>query len=397
MSCRETSGNSAVTSLAKFVTGAGEQTVSRVFHRVRRDAYSTLGADGLTPADAAEVSAFLNDAAVVARTHPTIRDSRRASLLSRFSSALDDVRAGRGPNRATFLAWTELHAAVTAEPDSAPIVDADPTIGTTADGLTISLGDVQAAWRAAETASLGLQGRSRYQDLTFTQREIAQAVAASVTSEVDRARRLQAAYDATDAGFDVLQSAPEANPAHAGHGPWAERVRAAREARGASNPIQMTRDRARELGIDGARRERDAALVEARAAQGTTDAQPATSRFQRAQRVWLYAVAELPDISPVTGQDLQSSGPWASVSSTARVPREDIWRAIELVAMDLDRARVRIGRLGETDVARRAVSRAEARQAVLDAEGHGLIDPVNRRYAEAIRLRRSMPSRAGLR
>lgn len=400
MSCRETHGNSAATSLAKFVSGADEQTVSRLFHQLRREAGDTLGDQATQPADPAAVSTFIAAGMLTAATDPRIRDSRRESLRRRFEAALVDVAEGRGPNKATFQAWTSLDGALADLPDQLSIDDRaiDPTIGTTADGLTISLGDVLAAHRRAEEARLD---RNRATSPYVNLREHDQDTTPDALAE--RARRLEAAYDATDAGFLRLSGLPESDPTHPDHEPWRARHRAAIEARGTTNRVLALREQAEQIGPDAARAARETALSAVRDAEDAYKAQPSdTARIayenagrelSKAQRIYLYAITDQ-QIRDTIGQDMRSATLWSMLADTGTARRVDRWRAAELACADRDTAEVTIGRITTSEANRRAHIRAEARQALLDSEGHGGIDPINRRFADAVRLRRGDPRTA---
>jgi hypothetical protein len=404
MSCRETHGNSAVTSLAKFLTGADEQTVSRVFHQVRRDAVTAFADHATDPAPQDAVAALLTNALIVAETDPRIRDSRRTSLTARLHAALADNANGAGPNQATFHSWTTLQNAILNAPaelrePAAPEVD--PTIGTTAEGLTISLGDVMAARRAADESfskASAYVGAVTHREATYGRRQLNGAMSYEAVRLRERADKLEAAYDATDAGFALLNQSPESDPNHHGHGAWNRRVRQAREARGTRNPIVAAHAAAAALGEPAARSAREQALTAAKASESAWKADRTARNsialerdakvFHKAQRLWLYSVAADPDVAAASKSDLLSPASWSAVRSGSNVVRTDRWRALEVLSADMDKAEARIGRISDTEVARRSVARAEARQQVLDSEGHGDIDPVNRRFAEAVRIRR---------
>jgi hypothetical protein len=408
MSCRETHGNSAVTSLAKFLTGADETTVSRVFHRVRREGMDAFGEQATTPADQVAVTDLLS-AALDSATHDSrIRDSRRPSLKARLESAIADARAGVLPNKATFHAWTELHDQVKAEPETASVQqEPDPTIGITTDGLTISLGDVSALRRTVNEAFMrtsSAPGARSYRDATYTGRRLNAAMALDVTSLLDRAERMEAAYDATDAGFALLSKSAESDSAHPGHREWVQRMDRARVSRTQPNPVVTLRALAELTTPSNAQHARDTALASAREAETQYQQTPsserksrlemATREYRQAQRLWLYTIASDPHVHSAAQADPMAAGTWRSVTGTPSVSRADQWRAIELLNADRDRAEARIGRITDLETARRAVTRAQARQEILDAEGADEVDPVNRRFAESVRLRRRQRARA---
>lgn len=402
MSCRETHGNSATTSLAKFITGAEEKTVSQVFHKVRRDAVERLGENAHKSAEAVAVDQFLQDSLVQAQTDDRIRESRRQSLVSRFESARVDAANGKLPSNATFAAWKELvHSIGEHSPELLSADGTDETIGVTEDGITISLGDVQAAMRRAEAAENNIFSQKMMRSAVVNGRRVDNNGYQDAEALKERALRLQAAYDATEAGYKVLLSSEAANPKHAGHSEWLERKTVADTNRSTPTVITLTRQAAQALGMENSERTRNAALDKARAADAAfkENANPKTRaaldsakhEFQQAQRIWLYSLAESHDaFTRIEHSDLRTPVLWASVAEQTLPTgeRSQAWRVIELLAADRDKAEVRVGRITDIEAARRATSRAEARQTILDAEGAGEIDPVNRRFAESMRLRR---------
>lgn len=403
MSCRETHGNSATTSLAKFLTGAEEKTVSQVFHKVRRDAVDRLGDSAHKSADIAEVDLFLQNALVHAQSDERIRESRRQSLIARFEAARADAANGKLPSKATFAAWQDLIPTIEANADLISPESVDETIGVTEDGITISLGDVQAAMRRAEAAANNIFSQKMMRSAVVNGRRADHNGYQDAETLADRARRLQGAYDATDAGYKVLLESDAANPSHPDHAAWLERRKAAEENRATPSLITLTRRAAQTLGESNAEATRKAALESARKADaefkanpsGTTKAnlEKAKTEFQQAQRIWLYSLAEKHDVfSHIAHSDLRTPVLWQSASDISRPfgERNLAWSVVELLAADRDKAEVRVGRITEVEAARRATSRAEARQSILDAEGLGEIDPVNRRFAESMRLRRSV-------
>lgn len=403
MSCRETHGNSATTSLAKFLTGAEEKTVSQVFHKVRRDAVDRLGDNAHNSAEYPLVDQFLQDSLVQAQTDERIRESRRESLISRFESARVDAANGKLPSNATFSAWKELvHSIEENSPELLANDGTDETIGVTEDGITISLGDVQAAKRRAEAAENNIFSQKMMRSAVSNGRRVDNDGYQDADALKDRALRLQAAYDATEAGYKVLLSSEAANPKHAEHNAWLERKTAADSNRATPTAITLTRQAAQALGVEKSEKIRNAALEKAREADAAfkENSNPKTRaaldsakhEFQQAQRIWLYSLAESHDaFTHVAHSDLRTPVLWASVGEQYGFngERSKSWRVIELLAADRDKAEVRVGRITDIEAARRATSRAEARQTILDSEGAGEIDPVNRRFAESIRLRRS--------
>lgn len=402
MSCRETSGNSATTSLVKFITGASEKLVSHEFHRLRREGKEgDRQSTGDMPADANEVTAFLSKLRLTAQNDSRIKESRRMSLQHRIDQALVDAESGRGPNQATFYAWTNLQDAVESNNDFIDSSDDAPVAGRTPEGLEISLGDVQAAWRMAQQEhealqSRGLPGRAMYSDQRYARkvREI------STLELRARAERLQAAFDATDVGYDLLQKDAASSSDHPNHVIWSQRVALAQSNRERVSAVAQARDEASSISFQSSRDNREAAFARVKhyerlIAAGKQDAanseklQQARKSAQHAQRVYLYKVAQEASVtSTAQSKKLSSPSEWAELPSLEATDRFDIWRSAELIAADMDRARVRVGRIPNEEATRRELMRARARQAILDSEGQGVIDPVNKRFAAAENERR---------
>lgn len=404
MSCRETHGNSATTSLAKFLSGAEEKTVSQVFHKVRRDAVERLGDEAHKNAALEEVEQFLQASLIQAQSDERIRESRRASLLTRFEAARVDAVNGRLPSKATFSAWQDLLPTIEENSNELGLQESvDETIGTTEDGITISIGDVQAAQRRAEAAASNVFSQRMIRSAVANGRRVDNNGYQDADALMDRAKRLQSAYDATDAGYQVLISSDASKSGHAGHQAWKQRKADADITRSTPTLITLTRQAAQTLGFDSATQTRTVALSNAQKADEAFQANPngqtranldvAKKEFQKAQRIWLYAIAEKHDVFTHFGEsDLRTPVLWQTATQPHRPfgDRNQAWRSIELLAADRDKAEVRVGRITDVEAARRATSRAEARQSVLDLEGLGEIDPVNRRFAESMRLRRGV-------
>lgn len=106
MSCRDTFGNSAVTSIALFTGKADEKGVQKLFHAVRREGVKVEAADPT----AEEVTQFLERQHFNVRHDERLKD-RRASILKRLDSALDQARRGEKlPDGAMFHAWRHVQA-----------------------------------------------------------------------------------------------------------------------------------------------------------------------------------------------------------------------------------------------------------------------------------------------
>ncbi len=111
MSCRRSSGNSAVTSYARFHSGADERTVSREFHALGREEREKLGGkDALTPANQQQVMEFLGDLRDRIRADGNLTDRNRVKLLERVDAAYKGAESGDDlPNRNIFAAWQRLN------------------------------------------------------------------------------------------------------------------------------------------------------------------------------------------------------------------------------------------------------------------------------------------------
>lgn len=406
MSCRETSGNSATTSLVKFLTGAPEKLVSHEFHRLRREGKSgDLEATGEQPASGTEVSAFLEKLRVAAANDSRIKESRRASLTSRIDQALDDVANGRGPNQATFYAWQNLESAVTSNVDFVDNAEDDSLVGVTPEGLEISQGDVEAARRMAAQDQEKLGYRVAYGYPTAENKYLRKSAQISTMELWAKAERLEAAFDATDTGYEILMSDERSNPEHAGHTEWKLRRERADKIREQSSAIVIARNQAKEstlLSLEDRRVEafRKVRHYEKLLSDGKQNSanrlklQESRKEAQLAQRTYLYKVAEDASvISIAQSKNLTSPSEWDALPAVQNVNRFDVWRSAELIAADLDRARVRVGRIPQEEAARRELIRAQARQAILDSEGQGTIDPVNKKFAATLQQRRAINAR----
>ncbi len=405
MSCRETSGNSATTSLIKFLTGAPEKLVSHEFHNLRRDAKETpLVESPDEKASAESVKHFLNGLRTLASNDARVKESRRASLLSRIDAALDDAENGRGPNQATFYAWTRLEATVDASKNNYESEDdISDMVGYTPEGVEISLGDVQAARRMAEGAQLKADSRSELSRVsdTYNQKYARKEAVEYFTQMQDKAQRLEAAFDATDVGYKLLMDDERRSESHPEHSLWSRRVARADTNRATRNAVAEAWNQASELATDEILDRRLSAWNKIRHYEGlVADGKQSSSNAakldnarkeaQHAQRVFLYKIGQETNVKSIARSHRMSSpSEWASLPSDPAFDRFDIWRSAELIAADVDRANIRIGRITKTEAARRELMRAESRQAILDAEGKGIIDPVNKRFAESEKQKRA--------
>lgn len=366
MSCRETAGNSAVTSLSKFVTSADETQVASIFHRLRREGIDTLADDANTPADPDAVRAFLAECGHLARHDARVREARRQSLLDRLTAAEADLDAGNGPNKATFHAWTGLRDAI--EQETSPIPDGAVI---TNDGLLVTQDEVLSARRAYEEALKGgydpRQLMSTGSSALHPDRPLPDSNDPLTLAE--RYRRLERAYDSSDAGYTELLASTQASPDAAGHAEWRQRVQAADQARTVPSPIRSARIAAERVGLTQARAEFTAALRKARgevqSAAGPKAALDQSVReSQAAHKVFAYALISTPELAGVMNADLRSPKAWQDIASAVPgITRNEIWHAIETCMNDRDLAEARMGRITGSRITLRNRARAEARRA----------------------------------
>lgn len=108
MSCRDTPGNSAITSYARLTSTAAvsDHDVQQVFHDLKRRHRETVGH---APAETGEILGFLDHHAWRVRHDNNLTPVRKNSLLERLSRARAEVAgATRTPDLATFRAWQDL-------------------------------------------------------------------------------------------------------------------------------------------------------------------------------------------------------------------------------------------------------------------------------------------------
>lgn len=405
MSCRETSGNSATTSLIKFLTGAHEKVVSHEFHNLRREGRTNVyseSADEAAPKD--QVVAFLEKHKQIAINDSRVKESRRLSLEDRFNQAIHDLDYGRGPNKATFYAWTELEKAVESakERTNEDENDVDSQIGITPEGLEISYGDVEAARRMAQEAHQKLARKRQDERARGVPAEtgyIRKQENIYVTELQDKAERIQAAYDATDIGYSFLlqesQNRESVDPV------LQERTSKAEENRAKASMIIDARVYAEKSTIEELENLRQTAFTRVRhyeslmrngkqQSSNTIKLQEATKELKVAQRAYFYRVAKDNGLEGrASSNSLNTPSEWDSLTNpTLSQNRDDIWKSLELISSDLDRARIRVGRISQSEAERRAIKRAQARQSLLDSENRNQFDPVNRKFAETERAKR---------
>lgn len=403
MSSRETSANSAVTSLVRFLSGAEPQSIDQAFSAAVQDATLTLGDAARVSADRELVSSFFEAIRDRAGHDARVPDRRRASLLARITAAEEALDAGDGPTNAVFTAWNDLQTRFsTWDPSTSVTVirgsstDAALSDGAvmTPDGIVITVEDLVAARSAALTAAADhavytageafARGSAR-----ALERETALAAletAASVMYE-----RLQAEYDATDAGWVALHTDPAAQPGALRHRAWVSRQHAAARLRTTPSRIASSKIQAAATTKDAAlvayRAARAAAETAASAARQTPSPQALTTQAQAlkvqrtAFRTYLYTLVIDPVIAPhVTLANLSAAQSWVEMGrAVLTVPRDHLWHAAEMYAADQDTAKVRLGKLAPEEAARRSESRALCRQTILDRErSRHQADPVDR-------------------
>ena len=407
MSCRQNNGNSAATSLAKFLTDSGESLVSHIFHVARREATAKYGDEAKNPADLSQVNSFLNDSRSLARHDSRIPDARRESLIRRIDDAQEDLINGQIPSKATFTAWLELRGRL----DDAqllqvkPITNADPTVGVTTEGVAISRSEVELAKadydRLKKIVDVKKHTVPMNTHISARTRESMNMISFEVQIAGEKYRRLSDAYDATEVGYELLLNSPDANESSSGHYTWSIRKEAADKARSTDSPLVKALQEAEEIGFDEASR----LMLETRSAAKAAEAvylnektprnrdsyEKAGVQARHARRVFLYTVLEQPGLmKSIEDSDMCSPTAWAGLSGyeSKEIILNEVWAAVELHYSDLDNAEVRVGKIRDGEVVSRAYRRAEARQSLLDSQGKGAIDTINRRYNESIRRKR---------
>jgi len=413
MSCRATSGNSAATSLAKFLTRSKEDVVSHVFHEVRAEAMVMYGRSedgakaGALPADVTAVQDFIDQSRLLARHDPRVPDAWRAKLIARIDAAESELRSGENiPNKATFYAWSNLTERLESQPDDSRrgrnSVPPDPTAGVTPEGLVITASDVALAQSEYERLKEGFKNNYEMSKAktaeTYQERESRKFRALELAAARDRFERVSEAYDATDTGYAILLADPAKNRRNSGHAAWLERVARADGKRASTDPAATVRQAAATETESSAVSARYKALSDLRAAETTYRSSPsvrsrakyekAAKEYQNRQRVYLYTLLERPELTEASEADLRSPQSWSLLGGNEQVTRQDMWRALDMNAADKDTAAVRIGRISDVEAMRRSILRAEARQSVLDMEGRGEIDGINRRFAESLKRKR---------
>jgi hypothetical protein len=355
MSCRRSSGSSAVTSYARFLTGADEKTVSREFHALSRQERHKLGGpEALTPADPEHVIHFLNNLQQQVRADKNLTDRNRAKLLARIKTAHTNATTGTElPNRNIFTAWQRLndHLHEIGKARNTPPPTTPTEAATTRADLEAAHAELKAAQQQLRNS--GHQGRQR------------------MLNNIDRlrkkTRKLQAQYDITADGWKELQHAYRAR---GGADPELQkRYNAARKQRNTphntpTNPIEQTANnwqRAREAAqrADETYRTNPTPHTQQTAQNAHTHA-----RKQRAN--YLRAIRENRRIYLLDNPERQiSTTAWArTTDDTGDITRADMWAATEAGLLEQDHA----AGLSPTAITARAEKRAAIRKSIKDLE-----------------------------
>lgn len=374
MSCRETPGNSAVTSFARFRTGLGETVVSREFHAARRAAARRLGEDAKRPEPAGNVERFLTGMRREVEADTSLTARNKASLLRRIGEAEGNVRAGvKSPNRATFAAWVEL-------PNYLAGYSAARRKAENGAGTLVTAEDVAAA--AAEL--------QHAKDLLVAERQSTsqQARIGKVAEAQERYRRVQAAYDTTPKGFAELRH--QFRVTGATDSAVAERWAAA------NTRLDAPRRRRRAAGSDlaGLAREAQAARGEAAHAAAMWRLNPgkdsgeaarrAAEKADAARAAYLDSVADSVPLPPLGDGAQFSVQAWAATAHPT-LSRGVLWAAAEHRLRQVDAGAAADGKFGRADVARRAARRAAARDAAMEYSPPGGSPGVSRQPKEVDR------------
>lgn len=384
MSCRGTNGNSATTSMAKFISGSGDSLVSQVFHELRREAVIELSEESKTKAEDASVLTFIRSGIEKAQSDSRIRDSRRESLALRYKAAESDVVQGNGPDKATFLAWQRLEGRLLNLKPSTEALAEDTTVAISPEGIHIALGDVLAVRRLANEYKLhrSVEAIRKYNELS------------------ERANRSEAAYDSSDIGYQALLNSPDSDSESTNYPMWFARLEMAKSNRSKHNVIIDARNAASTLSIEELKQQKEALFFKIKGLEKAGDAvsdntsaillSQLKKEYQRSYRNYLYGISYNAKISHIsTHKNLKSPTMWSRIlEQKTDFQRDALWSAAEMMALDLDRASNKMGLISSVELERRALVRAEARQSVLDGFGKQEIDPINKAYAGKIQLQR---------
>lgn len=409
MSCRQNDGNSAATSLAKFLTNSEEHIVSHLFHVARRENTLALKDEAKNPADKEEVLAFLSRAHSIARHDSRVPDARRASLIERIEGAEREIAKGILPTKATFAAWSSLRQRLEDENASNQInaQPVDPSVGFTPEGITISREEVNLALRDFQRLQNIIAKKQPAIIISGTVSTRTQESLTMTEAQVDLARekyqRLLVAYDATETGYNNLLeniAMAESEDNEDAVNELSQRLRTSEKHRTEVSLLVSTLAEAQKLGNVEAKRLFQISRETAKESESFYRAEPASAekraayeelstRARKASRVYLYTLLDESTINlALTHKDARSPQLWNSLKETAFASQNEIWAAVDLYLSDRDVVEVRLGRLRDGEITTKSFARAEARQSLLDAEGKGLIDNINRRHFESVTRKR---------
>jgi hypothetical protein len=414
MSCRKGAGNSASTSLAKFLHAQTEYNVSHIFHVTRKAFANQLGDQAKVLADRKSVIEFYNKGLALAKNDPRVPEVRRASLVDRFNEAITDVSLGKKvPDNATFNALLGLEKSLSDEKilNDVVEVETDPTAGMTAEGLRITLSEVTLAKEKAKNLLDSYHAYNKYKPIITNEEDRRARAFKSLEAGVawDQFSRMRDAYDATDVGFkNLLDNLPKdgngkviTNTQNFDYMDWIVRVESAQTRIAKPSALALAREEAKKLGFEGskAKQEEFASLLKIAEANYRSSLTPkkrdeyekANTEYIKARRVYLYSLLERPDLNDIiSSEDIVNPQTWARIESVDNISRVDLWAALEISYGDIDKSEVYTGLINDTAKAIRAAARAQARQAVLDEEGNGDYDPINRRFADNLKRKRSV-------
>ena len=236
------------------------------------------------------------------------------------------------------------------------------------------------------------------------------------SAQVDLARekynRLLVAYDATDTGYNNLLeniALAESEDNEDAVNELTHRLRESEQQRSEVSLLVSTLAEAEELGNAEAKRLFQISREEAKEAEGIYRAEPTnaekraaydelSARARKASRVYLYTLLDDSTIKlALAYKDARSPQLWNSLKGNALASQNEIWAAVDLYLSDRDVVEVRLGRLRDGEITTKSFARAEARQSLLDAEGKGIIDNINRRHFESITRKRGVPGKSIIR
>ena len=355
MSCRRSSGNSAVTSYARFHSGADEKTVSREFHALGREERNKLGGkDALTPADQQQVMAFLRGLRDQIRADVNLSDRNRTKLLDRVDTAYEGAKTGKElPNRNIFAAWQRLndHMSALENALAARPQQAAGEAAVTRTELEAAQGELDALQNQLRHS--GHQGRRRMLDAIDKQRKLV--------------RKLQARYDVTADGWAELRYAYRARGG--ANRELQQRYAAAQDARTTPEyqpTTHVTHTQTRwQQARDAAQAAEDAYRSNPTSKnRETAEAAAAQARNERSQ--YLRAICEEKRIHLLEHPEQQhSSAAWArTVDLSGDISRKDMWAATEMGLQSQERK----AGVSQRDMAKHAEVRAATRQGVLNYE-----------------------------